>query len=162
MVNPVSLSLHFSADLQKKTLKAISERHIKNLLQRIRRHCKRVCLSLRSSMKVRKCDPLQLWFMRVTFMKWRAVSGGEGKVMPSDSLQTSISQTDGVTSRQWRRSPCERVCVCVYLWHSLACSTRSWFFLADSVSSCSVELNTSSSRWHWRVLQKHEDKPRKH
>lgn len=74
-----------------------------------------VRLSLQDSMKVRNCDPLQLWFMRVTFMKWRAVSGEEGQVMPSDSLQTSISQTDGVTSQRWRRSQCESegVCVCV-------------------------------------------------
>lgn len=34
--------------------------------------------------------------------------------MPSDSLQTSISQTDGVTSQRWRRSQCKvKVCVCV-------------------------------------------------
>ncbi len=108
--------------------------------------CVCVCVS-KALWKSESVTCCKLCFMRVTFMKWRAVSGGEGQVMPSDSLQTSNSQTDGVTSHTC-------VCVCVPLWHSLACSTGSGCSWLTAVSSCSVELNTSSRRWHWRVLQK--------
>ena len=45
-----------------------------------------------------------------------------------------------------------------HLWHSLAWRTKSWLFLALTVSSCSVGLKMSSSRWQWRVLWTHTAK----
>lgn len=45
-----------------------------------------------------------------------------------------------------------------YRWHSPACRIKSSLFLALMVNSCSVELKTSRSRWHCRVLFRCEEK----
>lgn len=39
-----------------------------------------------------------------------------------------------------------------YRWHSLGCRVSSSLLRAQTVSSCSVQLKTSRSRWHCRVL----------